>query len=151
MKQIANTACSHVPPKRRSTFKGLHGDVSQKTGLFITIAVRTSKPAFHTFPNSPTCSEEWSSCHNQQRFWFLFWRCPVRSSAGSVPILTGISWFSSVSDKYRVSTLNFVTTDSFHILSNSSFTVIQSVNVTANKQKNCSRLSLLFEILLGKM
>jgi hypothetical protein len=34
----------HVPPKRLSTFNGLHGVISQKTELFITTAVRTSNP-----------------------------------------------------------------------------------------------------------
>jgi hypothetical protein len=32
----------HVPPKRLLTFNGLHGSVSQKTELFITIVERTS-------------------------------------------------------------------------------------------------------------
>jgi hypothetical protein len=34
----------HVPPKRRLTFNGLHGVISQKIELFITTAVRISKP-----------------------------------------------------------------------------------------------------------
>jgi hypothetical protein len=34
-----------VPPKRRLTFNGLHGVISQKIVLFITTAVRTSDPA----------------------------------------------------------------------------------------------------------
>jgi hypothetical protein len=34
-----------VPPKRRLTLNGLHGVISQKVVLFITTAVRTSKPA----------------------------------------------------------------------------------------------------------
>jgi hypothetical protein len=33
-----------VPPKRRLICNGLHGVVSQKIELFITIAVRTSNP-----------------------------------------------------------------------------------------------------------
>jgi hypothetical protein len=33
-----------VPPKRRLTFNGLHGVISQKIELFITTAVRTSNP-----------------------------------------------------------------------------------------------------------
>jgi hypothetical protein len=32
----------YVPPKRRSTFNGLHGVISQETVLFITTAMRTS-------------------------------------------------------------------------------------------------------------
>jgi hypothetical protein len=34
----------YVPPKRRLTFNGLHGVVSQKMVLFISTAVRTSNP-----------------------------------------------------------------------------------------------------------
>jgi hypothetical protein len=34
----------HVPPKRRLTFNGLHGVMSQKIGLFLTTALRTSDP-----------------------------------------------------------------------------------------------------------
>jgi hypothetical protein len=34
----------HVPPKRRLTFNGLQGVISQKILLFITTAVRTSNP-----------------------------------------------------------------------------------------------------------
>jgi hypothetical protein len=34
----------YVPPKRRLTFTGLHGVISQKTELFITAAARTSNP-----------------------------------------------------------------------------------------------------------
>jgi hypothetical protein len=34
----------HVAPKRRLTFNGLHGVISQKIELFITTAVRTSSP-----------------------------------------------------------------------------------------------------------
>jgi hypothetical protein len=34
----------YFPPKRRFTFSGLHGVISQKIELFITIAVRTSNP-----------------------------------------------------------------------------------------------------------
>jgi hypothetical protein len=34
----------HVPPKRQLTFNRLHGVISQKAELFITIAVRTSNP-----------------------------------------------------------------------------------------------------------
>jgi hypothetical protein len=37
-----------VPPKRRLTFNGLHGVISQKIVLFITTAVRTSNPAQFT-------------------------------------------------------------------------------------------------------
>jgi hypothetical protein len=32
------------PPKRRLPFTGLHGVISQKAGLFIVTAVRTSNP-----------------------------------------------------------------------------------------------------------
>jgi hypothetical protein len=39
----------HVPPKRRLTFNGLHGVISQKTELFITTAVRTSNPTQSLF------------------------------------------------------------------------------------------------------
>jgi hypothetical protein len=49
------------------------------------------------------------------RFWFVFGMCSVR-------ILTGISWFSSVSqDKYRDRTCNEVTTASCYVISNSLF------------------------------
>jgi hypothetical protein len=34
----------YIPPKRRFTFNGLHGVISQKIVLFITTAVRTSNP-----------------------------------------------------------------------------------------------------------
>jgi hypothetical protein len=34
------------PPKRRLSFNGLQGIISQKTELFITTAVRTSDPTF---------------------------------------------------------------------------------------------------------
>jgi hypothetical protein len=34
----------HVSPKRRLTFNGQHGVISQMTELFITAAVRTSNP-----------------------------------------------------------------------------------------------------------
>jgi hypothetical protein len=36
----------HFPPKRQSTFNGLHGVIPQKTELSITSAVRASKPAW---------------------------------------------------------------------------------------------------------
>jgi hypothetical protein len=36
----------YFPPKRRLTFNGLHGVISQKVVLFITIAVRTSNPIY---------------------------------------------------------------------------------------------------------
>jgi hypothetical protein len=36
----------YVPPKRRLTFNGLHGIISQKIVLFITTAVRTSNPTW---------------------------------------------------------------------------------------------------------
>jgi hypothetical protein len=39
----------HVLPKRRFTFSGQHGIMSQKTGLFITTGVRTSTPTFVIF------------------------------------------------------------------------------------------------------
>jgi hypothetical protein len=35
---------SDVPPKRRLTFNGLHGTISQMIGLFIATTVRTSNP-----------------------------------------------------------------------------------------------------------
>jgi hypothetical protein len=34
----------YVPPKRRLTFNGLHGVISQKTELFTTTSVRNSNP-----------------------------------------------------------------------------------------------------------
>jgi hypothetical protein len=34
----------NVPPKRWSTFNGLHGVETQRTVVFITTAVRTSNP-----------------------------------------------------------------------------------------------------------
>jgi hypothetical protein len=34
----------YVPPRRRVTFNGLHGVISQKTEFFITTAIRTSNP-----------------------------------------------------------------------------------------------------------
>jgi hypothetical protein len=34
----------YVPPKHRLTFNGLHGVISQKIVLSVTIAVRTSNP-----------------------------------------------------------------------------------------------------------
>jgi hypothetical protein len=46
--RVFSSACSstlkwmrYVPPKRRLTFNGIHGVISQKVGLFITTAVRT--------------------------------------------------------------------------------------------------------------
>jgi hypothetical protein len=44
-------ACSstwrrHIPPKRRLTFKGLHGVIFEKTELFITTVMRTSDPTY---------------------------------------------------------------------------------------------------------
>jgi hypothetical protein len=36
----------HITPKRRLTFNGLHGVISQKTVLFVTTAVRTSVDFF---------------------------------------------------------------------------------------------------------
>jgi hypothetical protein len=44
----------HVPPKRRFTFNGLQGVISQKLELFITTDVRTSNPKYVTLL---TCSE----------------------------------------------------------------------------------------------
>jgi hypothetical protein len=47
MKQAADSAKRrHVLPKRRFTFNGLHGGISQKIELFITTAVRSSNPTF---------------------------------------------------------------------------------------------------------
>jgi hypothetical protein len=54
-KQVTNRAsrdaCQYLldsglllPPKRRLTFNGLHGVISQKTVLFVSTAVRTSGP-----------------------------------------------------------------------------------------------------------
>jgi hypothetical protein len=55
MKQVENRALL-VFPKRRLTFNGLHGVISQKTELFITPAVRTSH--FH----APLCDQTYHNC-----------------------------------------------------------------------------------------
>jgi hypothetical protein len=39
----------HVSSKRRLTFNGVHGVISQKTEVFMTTAVRTSSPACKNF------------------------------------------------------------------------------------------------------
>jgi hypothetical protein len=43
-KQVESRARRRVPPKRRLTFNGLHGVISQNIVLFITTAGRTSNP-----------------------------------------------------------------------------------------------------------
>jgi hypothetical protein len=43
-KQVASRALRYVPPKRRLTFNGLHGVITQEIELFITTGVRTSNP-----------------------------------------------------------------------------------------------------------
>jgi hypothetical protein len=51
----------HVPPKRRLTFNGLHGVISQKIVLFIATGVTTSNPTTLSVI-SETCNigEEWA-------------------------------------------------------------------------------------------
>jgi hypothetical protein len=68
----------HVPPKRRLTFNGLHGYISQKTEFFITTAVRTSNTTqihlyFNGIPIPTTASYPIISCSSwSQRPMSLF-------------------------------------------------------------------------------
>jgi hypothetical protein len=41
----------YVLPKRRLTFNGLHGVISQKIVIFLSTAVITSNPSFGLFRN----------------------------------------------------------------------------------------------------
>jgi hypothetical protein len=49
-----------VPPKRPFVFNGIHGVISQKTELFITIVVRTSNPTILREFSSCTTFKNWS-------------------------------------------------------------------------------------------
>jgi hypothetical protein len=58
----------HVPPKRRLTFNGLHGVISQKTEPIITTAVKTSDPTIYSWPMAK-CDLSVSDVHASAIAW----------------------------------------------------------------------------------
>jgi hypothetical protein len=51
-----------MPPKHRLTLNGLHGALSQKIDLFITIAVRPSNPTKNHLVHLPTSDFSVHNC-----------------------------------------------------------------------------------------
>jgi hypothetical protein len=75
----------HVPPKRRLTFNGLHGVISQKIELFLTTAVRTANDTRNIFITWITQEDYVKYFYGTQNFmnaftkalhWALSWSRP---------------------------------------------------------------------------
>jgi hypothetical protein len=60
----------HAPPKRRLTFSGLHGVMTQKTELFIITAVRTSDPTRRYISQGRTLHNH--RCENLRSYTALY-------------------------------------------------------------------------------